>query len=189
MFADLVKKNRSYRRFDQSYKIDETLLRELIDTARFTPSSRNAQALKFFIASQPEVNSRIFKQLKWAAYLKEWDGPAEGEQPTAYIIILGDTKILPKFDTDAGITAQTILLAAVEKELGGCMIASINRNELRKELQIEERFEIVLCIAIGKPTETVVIETMDNADSFEYWRDSRSVHHVPKRKLTELIVN
>ena len=38
------------------------------------------------------------------------------------------------------------------------MIASIQRTNLREKLNIQERYEIILVIALGRPIETVVLE-------------------------------
>jgi len=55
-------------------------------------------------------------------------------------------------------------------------------------LALPEHFQILLTIALGKPKETVVIESLGSDGDTRYWRDSNDVHHVPKRSLDELIV-
>ena len=188
MIKDLILKNRSYRRFHQEVPIELETLRELVDLARCSASATNRQPLKYILSCDGETNAVIFTHLAWAAYLKDWEGPAEGERPAAYIIVLGDTTITKSFGCDHGIACQTILLGATEKGLGGCMIGSVKRRELRKALEIPKHLEILLVLAIGKPMETVVIETVGQDGDIKYWRDSRKVHHVPKRSLDELIV-
>jgi len=68
------------------------------------------------------------------------------------------------------------------------MIGSIKRQGLRKALEILSRYEILLILALGKPREKVVIETVGPNGDIKYWRDSEGMHHVPKRALDELIV-
>ena len=189
MIRDLIQNNRSYRRFDETHSIDESLLRSLVDLARLSPSAANLQPLKYILSCSPEKNKLIFPQLKWAAYLKEWGGPKEGERPSAYIIILGDTSIRKDFGCDHGIVAQSILLGAVEQGLGGCMIASIQRDELRVALNIPTHLEILLALALGKPVEKVVIESLGPDGSVKYWRDEEQIHHVPKRLLKDIILS
>lgn len=185
MIKDLIMRNRSYRRF---YRVNVKIetLRELVELARLSPSAANLQPLKYIISCNIEKNALVFPCLKWAAYLKGWK-PLEEESPSAYIIILGDKKISSYFYYDAGIAAQSILLGAVEKGLGGCIIASIDRKKLRENLGIDERYEILLVIAIGKPKEKVVIEEVKNGN-IKYWRDENGIHHVPKRSLDEIII-
>ena len=189
MLRDLVLKNRSYRRFHQEVPVTMETLRELVDLARLSPSAANKQALKYILSCEPERNALIFPCLAWAAYLKDWLGPAEGERPSAYIIILEDTEIKQAFGCDHGIVAQSILLGAVEKGLGGCMIASVRKDELRQALQIPPQYEIIMALALGKPREKVVVEPVGADGNIKYWRDSEGTHHVPKRDLDNLIVS
>ncbi|MFC1948624.1 nitroreductase family protein [Chloroflexota bacterium] len=188
MIRDLVLKNRSYRRFKQDIPIEMETLRELVDLARNSASATNRQPLKYILSSEPEKNALIFQTLSWAGALRNWPGPAEGERPSAYIIILLDKEIGQSAGCDHGIAAQSILLGATEKGLGGCMIGSAKRDELARNLDIPERYETQLVIALGKPAETVVLETLEPGQNFSYWRDEDSVHHVPKRKLDDIIV-
>lgn len=188
MIKDLIVKNRSYRRFHQESAVDRQTLRELIDLARLSPSAANLQPLRYILSCEPEKNALIFPHLGWAGYLKGWPGPADGERPSAYIIILGDTKVSKSFGCDHGIAAQSILLGAAEKGLGGCMIGTVQREELRNALDIPARYEILLVLALGKPREVVVIEAVDNTGDIKYWRDSQGTHHVPKRPLDDIIL-
>lgn len=185
----LIRKNRSCRRFSQNHKIEFRTLKSLVNLARLSPSAANLQPLKFIINNQPEKNETIFSCLGWAAYLKDWKGPAEGEKPSAYILVLGDTAITKNFGCDHGIASHSILLGAREMGLAGCMIGSINRKRLMRELNISNQFEILLVLALGKPTEEVVLEAVDEHGNIKYWRDENSVHHVPKRILEDLIIN
>lgn len=188
MLRDLVIKNRSYRRFYQEHKVTMDELKELIELARLSASGRNLQPIKYFLSADDDTNVKIFSTLAWAGYLNDWDGPEEGEKPTAYIVILGDTRLTTNYMCDHGIASQSILLGAVEKGLGGCIFASVKREKLKELLQIDNQFEILLVLAIGKPKEEVVIEDVVN-DDIKYYRDETQVHHVPKRSLEELIIN
>ncbi|UCF01129.1 MAG: nitroreductase family protein [Deltaproteobacteria bacterium] len=188
MLRDLIEKTRSYRRFHQDHTIELETLRELVDLARLSAAAGNLQPLKYMLSNEPERNDTIFQNLAWAGYLKDWSGPGEGEQPSAYIIVLGDARICKSFGCDHGIACQNIMLGAVEKGLGGCMIGSVNRERLRKNLNIPDHFEILLVVALGKPKETVVLETVGPDGDIKYWRDSEGMHHVPKRSLEDIIV-
>lgn len=184
---DLVYRTRSYRRFKESHHIDLKILEELVDLARMSASAANRQPLKYLLFNTPEFCERIFPSIAWAAYLEEWNGPVPGERPSAYIIILGDKSITESFSVDHGIAAQSIMLGATEAGLGGCMIASIKREALRNDLKIPERFDILLILALGKPAERILIDEIKD-NNVKYWRDDEDSHHVPKRKLDELII-
>lgn len=189
MIRDLVVKNRSYRRFDEKTPIEAGVLRELVDLARLSASAANLQPLRYILSNTPQRNKLIFPHLAWAGYLKEWPGPQEGQRPSAYIVVLGDTTVTKSFGCDYGIAAQSILLGAVERGLGGCMIASVQRTPLREALKIPKRYEIILVIALGKPDEAVQIEEVEPNSGIEYWRDEEGGHHVPKRKLDDIILS
>lgn len=188
MLRDLVVQNRSCRRFDQEYVIERATLAELVDLARLSPSAANLQPLKYILSCDPQTNARIFPHLAWAAYLKDWPGPAEGERPAAYIIVLGDTRISRNVGCDHGIAAQTMLLGATERGLAGCMIGLVAREDLRTALDISTRYEILLVLALGKRAEQAIIEPIGDQGDIKYWRDDQGVHHVPKRPLADLIV-
>jgi nitroreductase len=185
---DFIMRNRSYRRFYQDKPITEKQLQDLVDLARLSPSAANLQPLKFILSCTPKKNEMIFSCLAWAGYIKDWPGPEEAERPTGYIVILGDTEIVEDFGCNHGIAAQSITLGAAEMGFGGCMIASIQRNKLAELLKIPRRYEILLVIALGEPIERVVIVEAKSGD-IKYWRDANKTHHVPKRPLSEIILN
>lgn len=184
---DLVYKTRSYRRFYQSFYVDRQVLEKLVDLARMSASAANRQPLKYLLYNTADRCEAIFPHLAWAGYLKDWDGPVPGQRPSAYIVILGDKSLTESFSVDHGIAAQSIMLGATEAGLGGCMIASIKKEALRKDLKIAEQYEILLVLALGKPAETVIVDPL-NGDDVRYWRDDKGNHHVPKRSLDDLLI-
>lgn len=188
MILDLVKKNRSYRRFDQRAAVETETLRELVECARLAPSGRNVQPYRYVLSSEPARNAAIFECLAWAAYLADWPGPVEGERPSAYVVAVLDTQVSLAPGFDLGLSLQSMLLAAVERGLGGCIISSVRRDDLRKVLNLAPRYEIQCVVALGKPVETVVIEPLSPSGDIHYWRDEQGVHHVPKRSLDDLIL-
>lgn len=188
MLKDLVLRNRSCRRFREAEPVDRQTLVNLVDLARLSASGNNDQPLKYILSCDPERNALIFPHLRWARHLKDWDGPAPGERPAAYIIVLGDRQIKESFGCDHGIASQSILLGAAETGLAGCMIGSVIRDALRAALSIPDRYEILLVLALGRPAETIVIEPLPASGNTAYWRDEYGVHHVPKRSLEDLIV-
>lgn len=188
ILIDLIKKNRSCRRFYQDHHIKLETLNELVNLARLSASAANLQPLKYILSCDASTNSEIFSCLTWAAYLKDWPGPVERERPSAYIIILGDTELTKDFWCDHGIASQSILLGAREKGLAGCIIGLINQEKLRKILAIESKYKIMLVLAIGKPKEEATIENIGADGDIKYWRDKNRIHHVPKRALEDIIV-
>jgi len=194
MLKELIKRNRTYRRFFEEEHISEKDLMHFIKLALLSSSPRNQQALKFYLSNKKEANEEIFKTLSWAGALQNWNGPEKGERPSAYIIILGDNSLIPKgaksyHEVASGIVAQSIMLGATEKSYGGCMIAAIKRKQLREQLNLPEHLEILLVLAIGKPKENVILTEMPKDGNYNYWRDEKQNHYVPKRSLKEIIIN
>ena len=187
-FKELVRQSRSRRVFDESRPVNVSTLVELVDVARYTPSGRNLQPLKYAVTADKAQCAEIFPLLGWAGYLKDWPGPGEGERPTGYVVMLLDKTLADNPYCDHGIASQTIMLAAAEQGLGGCIIATINRKKLTKVLDLPDHLEILLVLALGAPAEEVVLEPLPEDGKIEYWRTADGTHHVPKRGLGEVLV-
>jgi len=189
MLEELITKNRSIRRFCQNGSITTETLRWMVNLERLSPSGANLQPLKFILSNTKKRNDEIFPTLSWAGYLKDWNGPSETERPTAYIIILNDTQIRKDPGCDHGIAAHSMMLGACEKGIAGCIIGSIDRTGLRNRLVIPNQYDICLVLALGKANEEVILENVNEDGNIEYFRDENGVHHVPKRKLIDLILD
>lgn len=186
---DLVKQSRSYRRFDEAYTIEPETLYSLAETARFVPTTVNSQAIRFIFVTDKKLNEKVFGCLAWAGLLKGKGTPKPGERPSAYIVMLCDKTIGENKHFDDGIIAQTIMLAAAEKGLGGCILGSVDRKELSSLLSIDtDRYSIDLVLALGKPTENVILVDAEKEDSTAYYRDENGNHYVPKKKTDELVI-
>ena len=184
-FLDLMKRARSYRRFDASYKIGEDTVKTLLSAARLTPSGANRQVIRYFPITDGDGTAFMRTHSRWAAYLSEWGGPTEGECPTAWILLLSPLAAeAPKLDL--GIAAEAIVLAATAAGLGTCIFLSIERAAIAERFGIGEDMRIDLAIALGKPSETVIVSDVTDGD-IRYYRDEADRHVVPKRTLDELI--
>lgn len=189
MIENLIRKNRSCRRFYQNNSVDMQTLEGLVNLGRLSASAGNLQPLAYALSCNTKKNDEIFSCLAWAAYLKDWPGPEEGERPVAYIVVLLDMVISKDPGCDHGIACQSIMLGAREKGLAGCMIGAIDRERLKNVLNIPDQYKILLVVALGTPKETVVIESVLGPDkNIKYWRDEKGIHHVPKRSLQDIIV-
>jgi len=187
MLKELILRNRSYRRFYEEEQISLEDIHQWINLARMGASGRNAQTIKYQIVLSDKKREEVFETLTWAGYLSDWDGPVEGERPSAYVIMLNDEELGKNYFSDDGIAVQNLLLGAVESGYGGCIIRAFKEKEVREVLQISLDYKIIQVVALGKPKEEVVIDEMKNSD-IKYWRDENQVHHVPKRKLDDLII-
>ena len=191
MLKDLVKKNRSYRGYDETYRFTKETLMDFVDHARLAPSSVNAQPFRYYLAWEKEETDRIQALTKWARALPQMELPHKGMRPTAFIVICQDTRLgesLQRYQKDVGIVAQTMLLGAVEMGLGGCMIGNFNAGEVRQVLALPEAMAPLLVVAIGEPAETVVLTEVGPDGSVQYYRDENDVHYVPKRALEDILI-
>lgn len=191
MFRDLVVANRSYRGYDESYRFTKEQLTEYIDLTRYTASSVNAQPLKYHIAYEKDEVDLIQSMTKWARALPKMTLPHDNMHPTGFIIICQDKDIsdnLARYQKDIGIVAQTILLAAVEEGLGGCMIGNFVPEEVKEKMNFADNLQPMLIIALGKPNENIIITEIENGDSIKYYRDENDTHFVPKRKLNDILI-
>lgn len=186
MVSDLIKKCRSYRRFDAKRPITAEQLRKFVESARYTPSGANLQRLRFSLFSDKESCDKLFPLIKLAGYLKDWGGPTEDERPTAYVVISSREELSTLLAIDLGIVAEAIALTAAESGVGACMIRSFNAG---KVAEIVDREGMIphMVIALGYPTETVILED-SNDGNIKYYRDSEDRHIVPKLPLDELML-
>ena len=157
--SELVRRTRSTRHFREDRCVSREVLEHLVDLGRLAACEGNRQALKYGLSHRRETNERIFDLLGWAALLPDWPGPA-----------------------------QSILLGAAEAGLGACIVGTVDRDRLRRRFGLPDRFEILLVIALGEPGERVEIETVGGDGDTRYWRDDEGIHHVPKRRLEDVLV-
>ena len=183
---DLIRKNRSYRRFDETKKQTKETLASLVESARFSPSAGNMQRLRFRLVNEAEETAYLFDQLAWAGYLKDWPGPETGERPTSYILILSGDDRSAMLDIDIGIAAQSIMLTAVASGLGGCMLGSFHHERTDARFATDG-YHVRLVLALGVPVENVELEDAVEGD-IHYYRLADGTHRVPKLPLSTLII-
>ena len=186
MLLDLVKRARSFRRYDPTKPVSTDDLKEFVEAARLTPSAGNLQRLRYLAVTEMSEVLTLTKEVKWAGYLTDWDGPSDGEAPAAYLILLSPESTGVS-QIDVGIAAETILLSAAEKGVGGCMILNFPREALTERYKLAGKYKIELVISLGVPAEKVEIEEMKEGN-VRYYRDQNDVHRVPKRALSEVFL-
>lgn len=187
---DLMISNRTVRRFQENRDVELKVLENLVELTRYCPSGRNAQPLKYVIVTSEAMRESIYPLLKWAGYFEDWGGPDRGERPAAYLVQCLDTEYGKDCLCDDGLQLEAITLGMHTLGLGGCIIKAFNAPALGKLLNLESRYAPRYVLAIGYPAEVVLLEDMsgsENAD-FKYFRTADGVHHVPKRPLSELIL-
>lgn len=187
-FRELLKSDRTFRRFDGERFLDYEQLKNLVELTRYCASGRNLQPLKYRIVTEPKECESIFPALKWAGYLNDWDGPSSGERPVAYLVQCLDTSLTQNLLCDDGLQLQAITLGAKAMGIGCCIIKSFNVESIKRELHIPNDMKPLYVVALGYPVEIVKIEDITSDGDIKYWRDTDGVHHVPKRVIEDLII-
>lgn len=180
----MILKRRTIRRF-QDKKVPYEVLEKCVNAARLAPSAANLQPCEYMIVDRKDLLDEVFGTLQWAGYISD-GSPPPSQRPTAYIIVLinGDVK-RKEFEHDVGMAVENIILTALEEEVGSCCFGAVDREELRKGLNIPQKYIIDLVIALGYPNEGPVLEPF--RDSVKYWKDKEGLLHVPKRKLKDIL--
>ncbi|SBW08916.1 Nitroreductase [uncultured delta proteobacterium] len=186
--TDLLRAARTCRRFVEDTPLPPAALRHIVDAARVASSCVNRQPLRYYTVSDPEIRGRIFPGIRWAGALPDWNGPAEGERPTGYIVICSAQPANMFVYYDIGIAAQSMQLCATAMGLGCCMINNFAKDAAREILGIPDTLEVMLLLALGAPREVRRIEDAVAGDSLTYWRDEQNVHHVPKLMLDQVLL-
>ena len=186
MIKDVIKKNRSYRRFFAERPVDTETLVSIVDEARLCPSGANKQRLRVAIINDAKNKEEIFNTLKFAGYLTYWNGPSQTERPSAYYVICSESDLDSLLAIDLGIFAQSILLCAAERGIGGCMFRSYNADKVSDIIEVDG-MKPHLVIALGYPSEKVECVEVRDGD-IKYYRGSDDVHYVPKYSADELII-
>lgn len=179
----LLKRNRSTRGFDTSFKVRLDQLLSLVEAARFAPSAKNQQLLRFRLVTEEEA-SLILPHIRLGAALPELSLPLQGCEPNAFVVIC--SKEEGRFvDIDLGIATQTILLRGVEMGLNGVAIAAFDHQAIVEALNLA--YPPQLIIAIGRSAERIEVIDIDEGESQTYYRKGET-HYVPKLKSEDLII-
>jgi hypothetical protein len=120
-----------------------------------------------------------------AAGLRELHLPLEGTEPNAFIIVCSTIEPRNSTFVDLGISAQSMLLQAVEMGLNGLCIMDFNAEGLIDSLQLP--YKPLLVVAVGRSAEKVRLVDINEGDDRSYYREN-GVHYVPKVVLEDLII-
>jgi nitroreductase len=176
---------RTVRLFDQK-PIQASLLERMINAARLSPSAANRQVLDYVLVQDKTNRDRLFASLKWAAAVYPKRNPAEGQKPTAYVIVLvHDNEVSPLNASDAGAAMENMILTAWNEGVASCWMGAIDRDKIRADFNIPAAYQIFGVLSLGYPAEEPALETV--TDSVKYWLDDDNRLHVPKRRLSDVV--
>ncbi len=182
---DIVVERRTIRQFTPEPVTREVLLR-LANAGRLAPSAANMQPLEFLAVDDRELCSEIQSCLKWAAYIAPEGDPKPGQEPTAFIVTLVNTRVREKmFEYDVGAAMENMILTALAEGIGSCWLLSIDRDKIKDLLGIPDGYRVDSVLALGYPAEEPGV--VDLKDSQKYWKDGEGRLHVPKRRLGSIL--
>ena len=182
--AVLLVKNRSTRSFDASYRVRMDQLRRIVAVNTKLASARNRQPLRFRLVTADEA-CKVLPFIRMGAGLKELNLPLEGTEPNAFIIVCSTIEPRNSTFVDLGISAQSMLLQAVEIGLNGLCIMDFDRQQLVDALQLP--YTPLLAIAVGKSAENIQLVDINEGCDHSYYREN-GVHYVPKVVIEDLII-
>ncbi len=182
----LLKKNRSYRGYDQRYRVTRESLEQIVSVNELLPSAKNQQALRFYLVSDAKDAAVVLSNIKLGGMLPELHLPFKGAEPMAFIVMCTTVAESKMLHIDAGISAQSMLLKAVELGYNGIIIGAFNAKNIKQAFDLN--YDPILILAIGKGSEHIqLVETDEDAER-AYYREE-GVHYVPKIRWKELIIN
>lgn len=183
--TSLLKKNRSYRGYDKKYKVTETVLEKIVEVNQYIPSAKNQQVLRFKLITKSEESDIVVRNIKLGGMLPELHLPYKDTEPEAFIIVCSNKPESKLLYIDLGISAQSMLLRAVELGYNGVIIGAFNAKKLQSELGLS--ITPLLVIAIGKGNENIQLTEIHNGDDVSYYRRD-GIHYVPKINWKDLLI-
>lgn len=182
--ARLLFKNRSHRAYDASFVVRDDQLRNIIEVNTKIASAGNRQPLRFRAVNHCEAH-KILPHIRMGAALPELHLPVRGTEPNAFIVICSTQAESREVDIDLGISAQSMLLRAVEMGLNGLCIGAFDAQGIMSELELD--LVPLLIVAIGRGTDRIELVEAVSGDSLDYYREG-GVHYVPKLGIDDIVL-
>ncbi|MBD3263017.1 nitroreductase family protein [Candidatus Woesearchaeota archaeon] len=150
---DAIKGRRCVRKFKKK-EIPEEVLYNVLEAARWAPSSGNLQNTRLLIIKDKAKKEFIVKEALGQTFIA--DAPV-------VLIVCSDTDIIKRHYDERGeklyaiqntaAAIQNILLAAYNQGLAGSWIGAFKEVRLRKKFEIPDKIDIHAIIPLGYPVE------------------------------------
>ena len=179
---DVIRARRSIRRFQRKPVLDSVML-DILEAARLSPTGSNAQPLRFIGIRSADLCEKLFAHLRWAGYLPDGSAsPTLETQPAAYVVLLVDKNIRAQADNDAGAAAMSMMLSAQAHGVASCWLGAIDRAKIAALLDLDaERFQVHMVLALGYPAQTSRAVPLTGED-VKYYLEAPDHLCVPKRQ-------
>ena len=157
-----IKIRRSIRKYKEE-AIPRSLIEEVVETARFAPSWKNTQTVRYVCVENQDLkqkianecvmefthNADIIRQAPALMVLTYVSGRSGYERDGSYSTSRGEAWEC----FDAGVAAEAFCLAAWEKGLGTCIMGIYEEEKVAKILELPEEQRVGALIPIGYPAE------------------------------------
>ena len=167
-FTEILNNRRSIRKYKDT-PIPLGLIKNIINDSILAPSAGNEQPWQFIIVNNREVINRISDECKQSMlkriasnpndYAKKYEKMLSNEafhifyHAPAVVFILGNAG-LKNLHVECALAASYFMMSATSKGLGTCWVnfgTEIHNSDLRNELGLSDKHEIVAPIALGYP--------------------------------------
>jgi nitroreductase len=189
MIIDNIKHTRSHRRFTEKSIKEEEIL-EMLEGARFSASTKNAQILRYSYTIDDKKCQKLFSAVSLGGLLKNEDKATLEERARGFILISAkkdNTTPDSRLFFDVGIASQNIILIADELGYGACIVMSYNKKAFEEILDLPEDYDSKAVIILGEAKDIVKLVDSKDEEDTKYFIEN-GIHHVPKLKLGDLIL-
>lgn len=157
LFAELVRRRRSCRRYELSRPVPRALLDQCLDAARLAPSACNRQPWRFIVVDEPALLAALRAEGKRAGIPHPW-----WDTVPVFVVVCAQLDLLahrvapmvsgiPYYLIDIGIAGEHFVLAAESLGLGTCWIGWFNERSVKRVLHLPRSFRPVSLITVGWP--------------------------------------
>jgi len=160
---NLVTKRRSVRKF-KGEKLSDDIIQKIVQAGLLAPTSKNKKAVEFSVVDDKDTILKL-KDCRSV-------GTIGLETSPCAIVVFADSEKSDVWVEDASIAASYIQLRAENLGLGSVWIQMRNRvnengsseNEVRKVLNIPDKYGVLCIIAIGYKNENINAYTENDID-------------------------
>lgn len=161
---DGLKTRRSIRKF-KNVLIDDSIIIKTIDNARFYPSWKNSQTVRFVLVKNTKLKEEISKaclgfehntqiinscpEMIVVLTIKNRSGYERDGSPT--------TSLGSHFESfDAGLACENLMLSLHNENIGSCVLGIYDEARVREILSLDDTYKVSCLLPIGYPSEEAV---------------------------------
>lgn len=159
---ECIKGRRSVRKYSDQ-EISNELLTELVELARFSPSWKNTQVVRYHVIKNPDLKEQIAQNCVLGFAFN-----AKTIMRCQALVIVSVVAGISGYETDgsystsqedrwemfdAGIANQTFCLAAHSKGIGSVILGVLDETKIRQYISLPEQEKVTNLIALGYPSE------------------------------------